>query len=143
MLMSMFEIQNSAHITISCLIITEYILTVLCKNPKSVFNFSTFKIKEEKKTVCSYSVGNPSDQCTEFVTIFNSSSGRIFSEYLDLYLMECVQIKCRVGRKSSSFWWCKCYSAIWPDSREHSENIFLSKFMYIVLVAQIDSKNIL
>ena len=30
----------------------------------------------------------------------------------------------RVHGKSCSFWWCKCYSAIWSDSGEHSENVF-------------------
>ena len=73
------------------------------------------------------SVGNPCDQmtrCIEFVTVFGSASGRICLEYLDLYLMEFVQIKRKVRGKSSSFWWCKRYSAIWSDSREHSENGF-------------------
>ena len=72
----------------------------------------------------SFSVGNPRDQmtkCMKFVTIFSLASGRIFLEYLDLYLMEFVQIKHRVHRKASSFWWCKRYSAIWTDSREHSD----------------------
>ena len=66
--------------------------------------------------------GNPRDQmtkCTEFVTIFSSASGRIFSEYLDLYLMEFVQIKHRVCGKTSFYWSCKHYSTIWSDSREH------------------------
>ena len=40
------------------------------------------------------------------------------------YQMEFVQIKRRVHRKSSSFWWCKRYSAIWSNSWEHSENVF-------------------
>ena len=30
----------------------------------------------------------------------------------------------RVRGKPCSFWWCKCYSAIWSDSGEHSENVF-------------------
>ena len=33
--------------------------------------------------------------------------------------MEFVQIKRRVCRKSSFFWWCKCYSVIWS-----SKNVF-------------------
>ena len=32
--------------------------------------------------------------------------------------------KRRVRGKSSSFWWCKRYSAIWSNSREHSRNVF-------------------
>ena len=47
-----------------------------------------------------------------------------FLEYLNLYPMEFVQIKRRVRGKSSSFWWGKRYSAVWSDSREHSENYF-------------------
>ena len=47
-----------------------------------------------------------------------------FLEYLDLHMMKFVQIKRRVRGKSSSFWWCKRYSAIWSNSREHSENVF-------------------
>ena len=81
------------------------------------------------------SVGNPRDQmtkCTEFVTIFSSASGWIVLEYLDLYLMEFVQIKRRVRGKSSSFWWCKRYSAIWYDSQEHSENYIILTPFYIV-----------
>ena len=35
-----------------------------------------------------------------------------------------VQIKLRVRGKSSSFWWCKRYSTILSDSREHSKNVF-------------------
>ena len=72
-------------------------------------------------------MGNPCDQmtrCTEFITIFSSALGRTVLEYLDLCLMEFVQIKRRVRRKSSSFWWCKRYSVIWSDSREHLENVF-------------------
>ena len=38
--------------------------------------------------------------------------------------MEFVQIKRRVRGKSSSFWWCKRYSAIWSNSREHSKKVF-------------------
>ena len=38
--------------------------------------------------------------------------------------MEFVQIKCRVRGKSRSFWWCKHYSVIWSNSREHSKNVF-------------------
>ena len=38
--------------------------------------------------------------------------------------MEFVQIKRRVRGKSRSFWWCKHYSAIWSNSREHSKNVF-------------------
>ena len=70
------------------------------------------------------SVGNPRDQvtrCKEFVTVFSSAQGRIFLEYLDLYLMEFVLIKCLVCGKSSSFWWYKRYSAIWSGSREYLE----------------------
>ena len=44
-----------------------------------------------------------------------------FLEYLYLYIMEFVQIKCEVREKSSSFWWCKRYSESWSDSRKHSE----------------------
>ena len=67
-------------------------------------------------------MGNPHDQmtkCTEFVTIFSSTSGRIFLEFPDLYLIEFVQIKRRVRGKSNSFWWCKRCFAIWSDSQEH------------------------
>ena len=74
------------------------------------------------------SVGNPCDQMTkrtEFVTIFSSASGRIFFEYLNLYLMDFVQIKLTRG-KSCSFRWYKRYSAVWSDSRELSENLFSS-----------------
>ena len=39
--------------------------------------------------------------------------------------MEFVSIKCRVRRKSNSFWWCKRNSSIWSDSREHSENVIV------------------
>ena len=60
-----------------------------------------------------------------------------FLEYLDLYLMKIVQMKRRLRGNSSSFWWCRRYSAIWSDFREHSVS---SKFMDIVPVAQIDSK---
>ena len=35
--------------------------------------------------------------------------------------------KRRVRGKSSSFWWCKRYSAIWSNSREHSKNVFAVK----------------
>ena len=45
-------------------------------------------------------------------------------EYLFSYRMEFVQIKRRVHGKSRSFWWCKHYSAIWSNSREHSKNVF-------------------
>ena len=38
--------------------------------------------------------------------------------------MEFVQIKRRVRGKWRSFWWCKHYSAIWSNSREHSKNVF-------------------
>ena len=38
--------------------------------------------------------------------------------------MEYVQIKRRVRGKSRSFWWCKHYSAIWSNSREHLKNVF-------------------
>ena len=38
--------------------------------------------------------------------------------------MEFVQIKRRVCGKSSSFWWCKHYCAIWSNSWEHSKNVF-------------------
>ena len=48
----------------------------------------------------------------------------LFLEYLDLYLMEFFQIKRRLRRRSSSFWWCQCYSAIWSDSLEHFETVF-------------------
>ena len=56
--------------------------------------------------------------------------------------MEFAQIKRRVRGKSSSFWWL---SAILQSGLilEKFEEYFLSKFMYIVPVAQIDSKNIL
>ena len=38
--------------------------------------------------------------------------------------MEFVQIKHRVRENEVFFWWCKCYSAIWSNSREHSKNVF-------------------
>ena len=69
-----------------------------------------------------YTVGNPRDQMTrytEFVTIFSSASGRIFFRISRLF-----QIKRRVCGKSSFFWWCQCYSAIWSGFRENSENVF-------------------
>ena len=53
-----------------------------------------------------------------------------FLEYHDLYLMEFVQMKRRVRGKLSSFWWCKRYSAILSDSREHSENVFAVNLGY-------------
>ena len=44
--------------------------------------------------------------------------------------MEFVQIKRRVRGKSSNFWWCKRYSAIWSNLREHSENVFAVNLGY-------------
>ena len=38
--------------------------------------------------------------------------------------MEFVQIKHRVRENEVFFWWCKRYSAIWCNSREHSKNVF-------------------
>ena len=72
------------------------------------------------------SVGNPCDQmtrCTEFVAIFSSASGRIFQN-ITSYTWWNFSNKSRVCGKSSSFCWCKRYSAIWSDSREHLENGF-------------------
>ena len=66
----------------------------------------------------------------EFVTILSSACGWIFLEYLYLYLMEFVQIKCRVRRKSSSSLRCKCYSVIWSYSWKHSENVFALSLGY-------------
>ena len=40
-------------------------------------------------------------------------------------------------------WLSKRCSGIWSDSQEQSEKVFSSEFVYIVLVAQIESKNIL
>ena len=51
-------------------------------------------------------------------------------EYLNLYLIEFVQINRRVREKLSSFWWCKRYSAIWSNSREHSKNVFAVNLGY-------------
>ena len=53
-----------------------------------------------------------------------------FLEYLYSYRMEFVQIKRRVRGKSSSFWWCKRYSAIWSYSWEHSKNVFTVNLGY-------------
>ena len=89
-------------------------------------------------------MGYPHDQktrCTEVVTIFSSASGRILLEYLNLYLMEFVQIKRSVHGKSNSFWWCERYPAIRSDSREHSENVFIKIHVHCP-GALIDSKNI-
>ena len=44
--------------------------------------------------------------------------------------MEFVEIKCRVCGKSNSFWWCKGYSAIWSNSREHLKNVFAVSLGY-------------
>ena len=44
--------------------------------------------------------------------------------------MEFVQIKCGVRRKSSSFWWCKRYSAIWSSSWEHLKSVFAVNLGY-------------
>ena len=38
--------------------------------------------------------------------------------------IEFVQTKHRVREKSSSFWWCKRYSAIWSNSQEHSKTVY-------------------
>ena len=47
----------------------------------------------------------------------------LFSYYL--YQTEFVQIRHRVRRKSSSFWYCECFSSIWPNSREFIRGMFL------------------
>ena len=55
--------------------------------------------------------------------------------------MEIVQIKSRVRGKSRSFWWCKHFSAIWSNSREHSKNILLSIWVNGTMYMNFDEKH--
>ena len=57
--------------------------------------------------------------------------------------MEFVQIKRIVRGKSRSFWWCKHYSAIWSNSREHSKNVFAVNLGHRINVHELWQKNIL
>ena len=97
------------------------IVNLLHKN----YEKAPYKIKKKKKKkrllalLLSYAVG-----AQNLILFLAQHQVGFFLEYLDLYLMKFVQIKRRVRRKLSAFWWCKRYSAIWSDSREHSENVF-------------------
>ena len=65
--------------------------------------------------------GITSDQmtkCMEFVTIFSSAQVGFF-RISRLIPDGICSNKAQTTWKSSSFWWCKCCSAIWSDSQEH------------------------
>ena len=87
-------------------------------------------------------MGNPRDQMTrytKFVTILAPQNVRVFRIYS--YQMEFVQAERRVCGKSSSFWWCKSYSAIWSNSREHSKIVLLSIWAAGTMYMNFDEKH--
>ena len=55
--------------------------------------------------------------------------------------MEFVQLKRRVRGMSNSVWWCKPYSAIWSNSREHSKNAFAVSLGYGTMYMNFDEKH--
>ena len=95
-----------------------------------VYKFQTF-VRTPAAAFLLHQCGESTNwPCTRSLLLVLAPHKVGFFRNLYSYQMEFVQIKRRVRGKSSSFWWCKRYSAIWSNSREHTKNVFAVNLGY-------------